>query len=252
MPSERMASELFGSRKGELAFIVGRGPSIKNAEKHLSGEKIPHSFTIAINKAIETVPADYWFWMDLDAYQASKGHPNAKKAIKMGVDRWKEHYDPDVYMWVRAGNPDKIGKSGRRDFFNDVFKNQKLAWNGVSAVGAANLAWQLGAFRMVFVGCENKDMDGYVAARAKSDPSKEWKGIYAFTFARVAEAMANRFAWVPEKVMMVDASHTGTEWGDLPLPKTTIPKELIMLKGFYEYMDKRKQDPTHSVLTEHL
>ncbi len=249
MPSDRLASELYDTEKGKLAFIIGRGPSIKNAEKHLS-QKLPNVFTIAINKAIETVPADYWFWMDLDAYQASKDHPHAQAAKKLGVDRWQKEYDPDVYMWVRAGNPDKIGESGRRDFYRDVFRERKLAWNGVSAVGAASLAWQLGAYRMVFVGCENKDTDGYIDRRAKEDPSKNWPSIYAFTFARVAEAMVNRFAWMHPKVMMVDASHTGCEWGDLPLPKTTIPQELHLLKGFMEYMEQQKKDPTKSILVE--
>lgn len=240
MPSERMASELYDTQKGKLAFIVGRGPSIRNAEKHLK-EKHPHAIVIAINKAIEQIPADYWFWMDLDAYQGSKDHPNAKAAIKMGVDKWAPDYDPDVYMWERAGNTEKLGPEGRRDFFDDVFKKRKLAWNGVSAVGAASLAWQLGAFRMVFVGCENKDTDGYIERRAAADPTKNWASIYSFTFARVAEAMTNRFAWMHPKVMMADASHTGVEWGDLPLPKTTIPKELTLLKGFVEYMAEQEK-----------
>lgn len=229
------AYDLYGSRKCEIAFIVGMGPSIQNAEKHLA-ERHNHAFTIALNRAIERVPADYWLWMDKDAYLTSKDHKNAKAAIRCGVDKWKDDYDPDTYVWERAGNPDKSGPEGHRDFASDVFEKGKLAWNGVSAIAAASLAWHLGAYRIVFVGCENRVDPAYVAQRTKEDPSKNWSSIYTFTFARVAEALVHRKAWMHPRVMMVDASHTGITWGNLPLKKTTIPKELVLLKEFYTHL----------------
>ncbi len=251
MPSDLSVKSLYGTQKGSLCFIIGRGPSLKNAVKHFGkGQKHPHVFTIAINKAIEEVPADYWFWMDLDAYQGSKDHPNAKSAIKCGVDRWIPEYGSDVYTWERAGAPGVIGPKGRSQFAKDVFEDGKLAWNGVSVIGAASLAWHLGCFRMVFVGCENKDTDGYIERRAKADPSKDWKDIYAFTFARVAEAIKNRAYWMHPKVMLADASHTGVEYGDLALPKTTIPKEIEMVEGFYKALERGEIDPNQKILNK--
>lgn len=226
--------ELFDSRNGELCFIVGLGPSVKNAEKHLK-EKHPHSFTIALNRSIEHFPADYWFWMDLEAYNASKDHPNAKAAKRVGVNVWEKDYDEDTYIWERAGNPDKMGVEGHRDFAQDI-KDGKFAYSGVSAIGAASLAWRLGAFRIVFVGCENTMNEEYVKARELADPSKNWRSIYTFTFARISEALKHRSVWMHPKVMMVDASHTGTQWGELALEKTTIPKEFEALDAFYRHL----------------
>jgi len=249
MSSNASAKGLYGTQKGSLCFIIGRGPSLKNAVRHFgSGQKYPHVFTIAINKAIEEVPADYWFWMDLDAYQGSKDHPNAKNAIKCGVDRWASEYEPDVYTWERAGAPGVIGHKGRSQFAKDVFEDGKLAWNGVSAIGSASLAWHLGCFRMVFVGCENKDTNGYIDKREKEDPSRNWREIYGFTFARVAEALKNRAYWMHPKIMMADASHTGVEYGDLALPKTTIPKELEMVEGFYKALGRGEINPDQKIL----
>ena len=249
MSSEMKARALYETQKGSLAFIIGRGPSIKNAARHFwEGKKYPHVITIALNKAIEEVPADYWFWMDLDAYQASKDHPNAKAAIKCGVDRWTDSYDPDVYVWERAGAPGVVGLKGRSKFQQDIFEDGKLAWNGVSAIGAASLAWHLGCYRMVFIGCENKDTDGYIERRQKEDPSRNWKSIYSFTFARVAEAIKNRAYWMHPKIMMSDASHTGTEWGDLQLPKTTIGQELEMVEQFYKALERGEINPNQKMV----
>ncbi len=249
MSSELSAKALYGTQSGSLAFIIGRGPSLKNAVRHFGeGQKYPHVFTIAINKAIEEVPADYWFWMDLDAYEMSKDHPNAKAAIKCGVDRWTAQYDPDVFVWERAGAPGVIGYKGRSQFQKDIFEDGKLAWNGVSLIGAASLAWHLGCYRMVFVGCENKDTDGYIERRQQADPSKNWKSVYSFTFARVAEALKNRAYWMHPKIMMADASHTGSEWGDLVLPKTTIPEELELVKGFHEALERGEINPDQKIL----
>jgi hypothetical protein len=232
--------EIFDSRNGELCFVVGMGESIANAEKHLK-ERHPRAFTIAINRAIERVPADYWFWMDLDAYETSKDHPNAKAAIRCGVDLFKDHYDSETYIWERAGDPDKKGPEVREAFFKDV-QAGKLAWNGVSAVGASSLAWHLGAFRIVFVGCENRMNEEYLKIKEAEDiqkngkVTKNWRSIYVFTFARIAEALKNRAVWMHPKVMLADASHTGTEWGELDLPKTTIPQEFDSLDAFYKHL----------------
>lgn len=248
MSSDLSVKALYGTEKGNLCFIFGRGPSLQNAKRHFYGQKRPHVFTIAINKAIEEVPADYWFWMDLDAYQASKDHPNAKAAIKCGVDKWADQYEEGTYIWERAGAPGVIGHKGRSVFAKHVFEDGKLAWNGVSAIGSASLAWNLGAFRIVFVGCENKNTNGYIEKRIKEDPSRDWRDIYGFTFARVAEALKNRAYWMHPKVMLADASHVGTEYGDLALPKTTIPKELEMLEGFYKALERGEINPDQKIL----
>ena len=93
--------DLYGTRRGHLAFIVGTGPSIENAENKL--RTVPDKvYRIAVNAAIERVPADYWFWIDGGAYLKSKDHPNAKAAIRVGVEQFEHLYDEDTYIWERA------------------------------------------------------------------------------------------------------------------------------------------------------
>ena len=234
------ARELFASRRGELCFIVGCGPSISYAVNKLR-EPREKVYRIAINRAIEHIPAEYWFWIDGDAYLKSKDHPNAQAATRIGVEQFEELYDPDTYVWERAlGCKAPCFKIHRHTNLNDELKAGKLVHRATSLIGAISMAMRLGSCRIVTVGCDNDAVPEDLEARKKEDPTKNWVDVYGFTFARINEALAERKHWLPKEVMVVDASKIGTEWGKLPLPKTTIGEELVANHEFHQWLEKRR------------
>lgn len=225
----KSAKELYDTQRGKLAFVIGTGPSLKSAKRWLS-EPQDNVIRIAVNQAIESILAEYWMWIDLDAYQRWKGHPYAREAKKIGVEHFKESYEEDVYVWDRAK------KNIKRDM-----EDGALVHRATSIVAACSLAWRLGAYRICLVGCENRIDPAYLERKKAQDPSKNWESIYTFTFARIAEAMRMRKMWLPKNVMLVDASRDGTEDGDLPLPKTSITYELSMVRQFHDWLKSQKR-----------
>lgn len=221
-----LARNLYGSRLGTLCFIVGPGPSIKKAEKYLA-EPHPRSFRIAINGAITKVPCEYWFFIDVAAYRLYKDHPNAKAAVKIGVENWAEHYESDVYLWEPA-----------KKLPEDV-QNLKILHRGCSLIGAMGMASLMGARRIVTVGTENDFTEEYMLAKleeVRKEPGRENETIeqvrdyYNCLVVRVNRALNELPFWCPDWVTLRDAS--GME-SKLPLKPTSIHKEFEMLDRFY-------------------
>lgn len=215
--------DLYGSEYGSVGFVIGSGPSLAYAKKMLS---VPHkhTFTIAVNRAITEVPADYWLWIDQVAYTNWKDHPNAKSAKKVGVDKWADAYDKDVYTWERVIGDTKEG-----------LEKGNLVHRNTSVIAAISLAFRLGAVRIVTVGCEN-----FMTPEELAKLSEQDRNFMISTFCRVSEALVNRKHWLHPKVMLADASKTGTEWGKLNLPKTALGDELDQIKAFWEWRAKEK------------
>lgn len=223
--------ELLGSRMRQLCFVVGPGPSIRKAEKYLAEPK-PNVFRIAINAAITKVPCEYWFFIDLLAYNLYKDHPNAKKAIKLGVENWKEHYADDVYTWEPA-----------KKLPEDV-QALKLLHRGTSLVGAINLGALLGSPRIVTIGCDHTFSDDYLkekrievnaSQKDRCDSEAQIKDYYASTIIRVNRGLAEMPFWLPPWVSCRDASG-----GKLPLPATAINNELFMVEKFHRKLSEKK------------
>lgn len=221
--------ELLGKHMRELCFVVGPGPSVKKAEKYLM-EKRPHVFRIAINAAITKVPCEYWFWIDLKAYDLYKDHPNAKAAIKCGVENWKEHYRDDVYTWEPAKKlPDDV-------------QDLKLLHRGTSLVGAINLGALLGSPRIVTVGCDHTFSDDYLKFKHKevqdegrNDTFAQIKDYYQSTVIRINKALHELPFWLPPWASVRDASG-----GKLPLVATSVNNELHMVEKFWRHCAERK------------
>jgi hypothetical protein len=216
--------DLMGTRMRQLCFIVGPGPSIAKAEKWLMEPK-PYTFRIAINAAITKVPCEYWFWIDGQAYNLYKDHPNAKAAIKVGVENWKHLYSDDVYTWEPA-----------KKLPEDV-QNLKLLHRGTSLIGAMNFAALLGSPRIVTVGIDHKFSPEYIAAKnaecnqqeGRSDTLAQTEDYYDCVLLRVNKALHELPFWMPEWVTCRDASG-----GNLPLLDTSINNELDMVRKFHE------------------
>lgn len=221
--------EFYGKHMRELCFVVGPGPSVAKAQKYLMEPK-PHVFRIAINAAITKVPCEYWFWIDLKAYQLYKDHPNAKAAIKCGVENWKDGYDDDVYTWEAA-----------RKLPEDV-QALKLLHRGTSIVGAINLGALFGSPRVVTIGCDHTFSDEYLKEKQKevntegrNDSFAQIKDYYMSTILRVNKAIAEMPFWLPPWTTCRDASG-----GKLPLPATSINNELFMVERFWKHCEERK------------
>lgn len=227
----KSARELYGSRLNELAFVVGPGPSIRQAEWFLNSPH-PNSFRIAINSAITKVACEYWFWIDELAYRLSKDHPNAKAAIKLGVDKWKDHYDDDVHLWEPA-----------KKLPEDV-QNLKLLHRGTTLIGAINMAALMGSPRVVTVGIDHQFSEEYMRAKMaevnqgdRKDTWEQIKDYHACTILRVNKALMEMPFWLPKWVSVRDASG-----GKLPIPKTTINGELAMLDRWHAKQKAKREE----------
>lgn len=221
-----LARQLYGKHVRELCFIICPGPSVKKAEKYLA-EPHPHSFRIAINSAITKVKAEYWFFIDALAYRLYKDHPNAKAAIKIGVENWAEHYEPDVYLWEPA-----------KKLPEDV-QNLKILHRGCSLIGAMGMAMLMGSPRIVTVGSDNSFSEEYMRSKLEEVRKEEGredetyekvKDYYTCLKVRVNRALNELPFWCPDWVTLRDASGIESE---LPLKATSIHKEFEMLDRFY-------------------
>jgi hypothetical protein len=213
----KMARDLYGTKERNLAFVIGCGPSIEKAERLLANPH-PNSIRIALNDAIGKVAAEYWFFIDGDAYLRMKDHPNAKAAIRVGVEKFAEMYDKDTYVWERALKLPEDIHAG------------KLVHRATSLIGATSFAARLSCPRICYVGCDHTMPSAdYLAERERMDPTKNWKGVYAFTFRRINDAFMNRAKWLPPWATVVDASG-----GNLPITQTFIHKELGILDRYWK------------------
>lgn len=218
----KLARDLYGTHQRELGFVVAPGPSIKKAEKYLM-DPHPHSFRIAINSAITKVPCEYWLFIDQLAYQLSKDHPNAKKAIKLGVENWKDYYEEDVHLWEPAKKlPDDV-------------QDLKVLHRGTSLVAAICMAALFGSPRIVTIGADNTFSEEYMRAKMKevntgtrNDTWEQIKDYHTCTILRVNKALAELPFWLPPWATCRDASG-----GKLPVPGTSINNELDLLNKFW-------------------
>lgn len=200
----RLAKDLYGSQAGDTAFIVGTGPSVSKAVKQLE-DPVPGAFRICINRAIDVVPGEYWFFIDEESYRASKEKSNAANTKAIGVDRFWQYWGPEVYVWRRAYEPSH-------------FREGRLIHRSCSLLGAMHFAVWLGATRIVTVGCDNRLEPG----REYSD---HLKSVYTCLFNRINKSLVTDVDfWLPSWVTMADASK-----GSLMLPKTFLGLEIKKL-----------------------
>lgn len=126
---------------GETVYIIGGGPSLKGFNwSRLHGKR-----TIAINKAIITYPnADVMYWTDSRVYRWYTNEINKFKGLKFTIRPWPE-YTNDVKV-LRKGI--KFGLEEPRD---------RLAHGNNSGYAAINLAYHLGAKKIILLGYDMKN-----------------------------------------------------------------------------------------------
>ena len=127
--------------KGETVYIIGGGPSLVDFNwNSLNGKR-----TLAINKAITTYPnADALYWTDTRFYFWHKKEVDNYAGLKFTI-KYKEGYTDDILI-LNKGN--SVGLSESTD---------SLCHGNNSGYAAINLAFLLGAKRIVLLGYDMKN-----------------------------------------------------------------------------------------------
>jgi len=122
--------------EGETVYIIGGGPSLKNFDfRQLAGSK-----TIAINKAIFFhTQADVLYWTDVRFYTWYKNEIDNYKGLKFALKAGGQ-YTNDI----------KVLKKGKA--YGLETDRQTLAHGNNSGYAAINLAYHLGAKRIILLG----------------------------------------------------------------------------------------------------
>jgi len=201
--TQRGMRELFGKHPGETILVCGSGPSLWNCPVK------PPCPTIAINRAITYVQADYWAFVDMEAWRLYGDHCHAKAAKKMfGANMYillKDLQD-DAYQVDFCGYPNSIKNEARRPLY---FNCNTFAW-------VVHLAIKMGAKRIVTVGCEfsaTPYFDGFIPKDYEADGKQE--ALMNVGRNRMLEMFgADKEQWFDPSVELLDASG-----GALPVPK---------------------------------
>lgn len=158
--------------RGETCFIIGGGPSLTGLDwNRLAGKR-----TIAINKALLSYPnADVLYWTDSRFYSWHKLDIDRFKGLKYAI-RFNATHNGEVQLLNRGM---RFGLETRAD---------TLAHGNNSGYAAINLAYHLGAKRIVLLGYDMGNVggkshfhDGY-ATRATSDEIYQKQFIPGFDF----------------------------------------------------------------------
>jgi len=196
---------LYGTIEGQTAFLVGSGPSLNDCPEKLPG------VTIAINRAITRVQADYWAFIDAEAWNLCWNHPNAlaaKKIMNAGLNVAKALENEPAYLLEAAGAPLRW----------KIKEDRPLYWNESTFAPALHLLIRMGASRIVCVGCDfsiDRYFDGF-------EP-RGFEGLKTNAVLYIArERMREMFGpdkpqWYERDVEILDASG-----GALPLPKVKL------------------------------
>ena len=122
--------------EGETVYIIGGGPSLKDFDfNRLNGAK-----TIAINKAVLFYPkADVLYWTDVRFYTWHKDEIDNYKGLKFCIKTGSQY-----------SNNIKILKKGKLNGLET--DPQTLAHGNNSGYAAINLAYHLGAARIILLG----------------------------------------------------------------------------------------------------
>jgi len=122
--------------EGETIYLIGGGPSLRDFNFNL----LKGSKTIAINKAILFYPnADVLFWTDTRFYNWHKNEVDNYKGLKFTL-RPSSQYTEDINL-LKKGKPHGL-----------ELDDQTLAHGNNSGYAAINLAFHLGARRIILLG----------------------------------------------------------------------------------------------------
>jgi len=157
-------SEFKNKHVGEIAFILGAGPSLHNFPVNLLK---PH-ITFAVNSSIMKFPQSSYFVSDDSAaadwnwFQSTlKQHRGTKFLLKPKLENLVEHLDDNEISWfdhVEEHSPDFNPNCDTGYKFEEA--DGKIIAARTSAGTAVHLAWIMGCRKIVLVGCDACHYEG--------------------------------------------------------------------------------------------
>lgn len=202
--------DLYGKHQGETILVCGAGPSVKRIKEK------PALTTIAINRAIQVVPADYWAWQDEDSYKFSGTHPNAMAAKMVCITQgYKQAGDRPAWFVDASESPTRWANPELRPIYGNQLT---LTW-------VIHLCLRMGARRVVTIGCEF-DGSGHWDGFIQPNHTKKWQVAQHYMGCAKMMVMMehHRGEWQPENPQfeVVDASG-----GNMPVPKVRLEEVLV-------------------------
>ena len=150
--------EFKNKHKGDIAFILGAGPSLHNFPINL----IKNHITFAVNSSIMKMPDATYFVSDDSAaadwnwFQSTlKRHRGNKFLLKPKLENLVEHLDKKEIVWfdhVDGHSPDFDEDCS--EGYNFESAGDKIIAARTSAGTAVHLAWIMGCKKIVLVGCD--------------------------------------------------------------------------------------------------
>ena len=136
---------LYGKWEGKTVFLCGSGPSLDNVPEKLPGT------TVAINRSIIKIKADYWSFMDKEVVQRHGEHPNAQAAEKW-IAAGMHLFFPDssAYLIEAEGTPMRYPDPETRPLY----------WNLSTFSATFHLCLRMKPKRLVLCGTD-LSTDGY-------------------------------------------------------------------------------------------
>jgi len=201
-------SDLYGKHEGETVLITGSGPSLKDCPVR------PPVTTLAINRSIRRIQADYWLSHDADCYLDAKDHPHAQAAKKV--------FSISMHETLKGVPCTMIESNWRPERWKDP-KTRPLYWNETTLGWAITLAMRMGAKRIVTIGTDLSSA-GYWDGYLQPGKDKAWLSSQHYGVAsRMKEMLSDdeRPHWMDRPVEIVDSS-----FGAMPVPKLKLEDAL--------------------------
>lgn len=207
----------------ETCVVIGCGKS--HADLPRTRSSWSDVTTIACNRAIERVPADYWVWVDRLHYERSKWHANAERATHVYPSTWVQRPDgrPGYQFEIARGLP---------------CDESELYLSGGTLTVAAHFALRKGAKRVVFVGCDAwaPGQDRYHAWEGKpmSEADLAAHREHLERTARAIRELGEAYPDTPLLDATPEPRHLGLPPVELGLPQSrgTVARDVSVAMGY--------------------
>ena len=196
----RHMRDLYGRHEGETILVLGSGPSLKLCPKD------PGLTTIAINRAIRAVPANYWAWHDPDSWDQSKDHLYARVAEMITIAQAFKQIPKDRVAYLVEGDSRPTRYRENPPLYNC---DLTLTW-------VIHLCLRMGAKRVVTLGTEF-DRSGQYDGFVQPDRTRDWQDAqHVAGYPRIYRMLKmDRSEWEERPMEILDLSG-----GNMPCPKT--------------------------------
>lgn len=175
--------------KNETVFIIGGGPSLKG----FNWSSLKNKNTIAINKAYTVAPwSKVFYWTDSRFYKWYKNDIDKLNGLKYTIN-YNNVYKNDI----------KVLKKGKKHGLE--INNTTIAHGDNSGCAAINLAYHLGATKIVLLGFDldfNKDTHFHDGYPVNPTSKKIYKNRFFVSFRYISKELEKK------NIKVLNASET--------------------------------------------